>query len=212
MKTKKALAVLLAAIMLIVPLAVSSFAASTMAVVGGTLKTAYYDTEYFNPQGLVIIVDGAPVIYTPTDANFRFVPELDELLSVEDTEVTVIYNNQIVGTVPVTVEHKLGELVAIDTGHGKYCLGCGELHEFEAHVFDESAWVPNDDGGIFSLQTMTNKCLTCGAVVTQSIPETDGFLDLFPIEEGLLTDFEFEFVTTFYSIVGTLLQFILAIY
>ncbi len=211
MKTKKALAVLLAAIMLIVPLAVASSAASTMAVVGGTLKTVYYDTEYFNPHGLVISVDGAPVIYTPSDANFRFVPALDELLSVEDTEVTVIYNNQIVGTVTVTVEHKLGELVAIDTGHGKYCLGCGELHEFEAHVVADDAWIPNDDGGIFTPQTMSGKCEICEATVTVRQNGTEKFDDLFPSEENM-TKLENTLVDIFKNIVVSLIKMLTGIY
>lgn len=52
MRTKKALAVLLAVVMLAVPFAVMSYAAP--AIVTNPVKTDYTDCEYFNPQGLVI--------------------------------------------------------------------------------------------------------------------------------------------------------------
>ena len=45
MKTKKALAVLLAVVMLVMPLAVSSFAAAENGIVAGPVKTAYNDSE-----------------------------------------------------------------------------------------------------------------------------------------------------------------------
>ena len=56
MKTKKALAVLLAVVMLVMPLAVSSFAAGE--IIASPVKTAYTDAEFFNPQGLEIF-DGS---------------------------------------------------------------------------------------------------------------------------------------------------------
>ena len=80
MKTKKALAVVLAVVMLVMPLAVSSFAATENGIVAGPVKTAYTDNEFFNPQGLSITYNGEVITYVPTDASFRFEPALNELL------------------------------------------------------------------------------------------------------------------------------------
>lgn len=202
MKTKKALAVILAVVMLVLPLAVSSFAATENAVVTNSVKAVYYDTEFFNPQGLAILFDGEEIIYAPTDGNFRFEPALNELLTVETTEVAVYYNNVFVGTVPVTVEHNLGEVTLVGNGHGEYCLGCGALHNFEFH-YDYSAgddpnkfdpdssdfdyvteWIPNDDASLFTPQTATGVCSICNSEVTKTIPGTARFDTLFD-EESL---------------------------
>lgn len=206
MKTRKALAVLLATVMLIVPLAVSSFAAGTISV--NAEKTAYTDAECFNPNGLVITFDGTRIEYSATDANFRFIPALNEALTVEDTEVFVYYKNELVGSVPVTVEHVLGELVSIDNGHGKYCLGCGELHEFEAHTITN--WIPNDDGGIFVMQTRTGSCDICGGTFTENIPGSEKFLNLFPV--GGTTELETTIIGYIYDIAVSLIQMIVGIY
>ncbi len=210
MKTKKALAVLLAVVMLVMPLAVSSFAASVNAIVTNPIKTAYNDTEYFNAQGLSIIYGNEIIFYTPADSNFRFEPASNELLSVETTEVAVYYNNTFIGMVPVTVDHLLGELTAIDHGHGYFCLGCGTLHNFENHIVEE--WIPNDDGGIFTMQTQTGTCTICNAQVTESIPGSEKFLYLFNVgEEGSMTELELTVITYFQQIVISLLQMLTGI-
>ncbi len=212
MKTKKALAVVLAVVMLVMPLAVSSFAA-TATITANPLKTTYNDNEYFNPQGLVVTVDGEEIAYSPADSDFRFIPALNELLTVETTEIVVYYKNAIVGVVNVTVNHILGDLVAINNGHGKYCLGCATLHEFEAHSV--SNWVPNDDGGIFVLQTQTGKCDICEAEVTESIPGSNSFSSLFDKnEETGETEFsapELMIYTLFEAIVVSLIQMLLGV-
>lgn len=210
MKTKKALAVVLAVVMLVMPLAVSSFAATANAIITGPLKTDYNDTEYFNAQGLSIVYENEIIIYTPADSNFRFEPAPNELLSVETTEVAVYYNNSFIGMVPVTVDHLLGELTVIDHGHGYFCLGCGTLHNFENHIVEE--WIPNDDGGIFTMQTQTGICTICNAQVTESIPGSEGFLSLFDFDtEGALTELESSVVLYFYQIAVTLIQMLVGI-
>ena len=209
MKTKKALAVLLAVVMLVMPLAVSSFAAEN-GIEAGPIKTAYNDTEYFNPQGLSIVYEGEIIDYTPANNNFRFEPALNELLTVETAEVAVFYNNRFIGMVPVAVDHLLGELTAIDHGHGYFCLGCGTLHNFENHIVEE--WIPNDDGGIFTLQTQTGVCTICNAEVTESIPGSEKFFYLFDIEtEGALTELETTVLMYFYNIAVSLIQMLTGI-
>ena len=210
MKTKKALAVVLAVVMLVVPFAVSSFAAAANGIEAGPLKATYNDTEYFNAQGLTIVYEGEIIDYSPADSNFRFEPALNELLTVETTEVAVYYNNRFIGMVPVTVEHLLGELTAIDHGHGYFCLGCGTLHNFENHIVEE--WIPNDDGGIFTMQTQTGTCTICSAQVTESIPGTEKFYFLFDVEtEGALTELEGTILQYFYQIAVTLIQMLVGI-
>lgn len=203
MKTKKALAVILAVVMLVMPLAVSSFAANT--ILTSPEKTSYNDSEHFNPQGLSILVGTDLVVYSPTDAKFRFDPALDELLTVDTTEIAVYYNNEFIGKVPVTVDHILGELVAINNGHGHYCLGCGVLHDFDAHTVTN--WVPNDDGGLIVQQTQTGTCTVCGAKVTESIPNSEGFLNVF----GDMTELEGTIVFVFYSVIVSLVQMLVGI-
>ena len=207
MKTKKALAVLMAVVMLVVPFAVSSFAASENAIVTNPIKTAYNDAEYFNAQGLSILFDGEVVVYNPTNTNFRFEPALNELLTVETVEVAVFYNNRFIGMIPVTVEHLLGELTAVDHGHGNFCLGCGTIHNFENHTVEE--WIPNDDGGIFVMQTQTGYCTICGAEVTENIPGSEKFNDLF--DENALTGLESTIIGYIYSIAVSLIQMLIGI-
>lgn len=210
MKTRKVLAVLLALVLTVVPLAVTSFAAnadSAAEIVSSAVKTSYYDSEYFNPIGIVVNDGKKDVTYTPGNADFRFDPALNELLTVETTEVRVFYKNVCIGTVEVTVSHILGELTAFDGGHGHYCLGCGMLCEFEEHNIDN--WVPNDDGGVFTCQTQTGICTVCGASVTESIPNTEKFKDLFDLES--MTDFEVELFEYFYLIVVSLVQMLVGI-
>jgi hypothetical protein len=209
MKTKKALAVVLAVVMLVMPLAVSSFAADN-GIEAAPLKTAYNDTEFFNAQGLSIVYEGEIIEYTPADSNFRFEPASNELLTVDTTEVAVYYNNRFIGMIPVTVEHQLGELTVIDHGHGYFCLGCGTLHNFENHVVEE--WIPNDDGGIFTLQTQTGVCTICNAEVTESIPGSEKFFYLFDTEtEGALTELETTVLMYFYNIAVSLIQMLTGI-
>lgn len=207
MKTKKALAVLLAVVMLVMPFAVSSFAASEKSIVAGPTKTAYTDTEFFIPQGVTISYNGAVIEYAPTDAKFRFEPALNELLSVETTEVAIYYNNEFIGTVAISVDHLLGELTAIDNGHGYYCLGCGTLHNFETHIVDE--WIPNDDGGIFTMQTQTGVCTVCDAQVTEGIPGSAQFDTLFNPES--MTELEGTIVGYISSILVSLIQMLVGI-
>ena len=128
MKTRKALAVLLALVMLVVPLVVSSYAAPAASIVTSADVIAYTDTEYFNPQGLVINDGSVDVVYTPANKDFSFVPALNEPLSAETTEINVFYKNVACGTIAITVTHTLtGKLEHIGNGHGEYCLGCGQL-------------------------------------------------------------------------------------
>ncbi len=209
MKTKKALAVLLAVVMLVMPLAVSSFAATANEIITNPVKTVYNDTECFNPVGIVVMIDGEPIAYHPQNVNFRFDPALNEYLTVETTEIFVYYNNEIVGTVPVTVNHILGELTPIDNGHGNFCLGCGELHNFEKHNVEE--WIPNDDGGIFTMQTQTGFCTVCGAEVTENIPGSEKFTSIILANPNGLAKLEEEIATYFYAIAVTLIQMLVSI-
>ncbi len=209
MRTKKAIAVLLAVVILAVPFAVSSYAAP--AIVTDPIKTAYTDCEYFNPQGLVV-QDGEDTIeYSPVDPDFTFVPALNEYLSVgtnsegadvNEVFVEVYYKNRYAGSVKITVDHVLGEVTSLsEAGHGQYCLGCGKVHNYEEHDIPE--YIPNDDGGLIIQQTETGTCTVCGEKVTRSIPGSETFLSIFG---GEMTEFEVEIISYFYMIAVTLIQ------
>lgn len=210
MRTKKAIAVLLAVVMLAVPFVVSASAAITevsAAVVTGPIKTEYTDFEYFNAQGLVINFNGTEVPYTPVDADFTFVPALNEFLSVDNDSVEVYYKNRYVGSVEISVDHILGDVVCMgDAGHGQYCLGCGAVFNFEEHNIEE--FIPNDDGGLFLPQTETGKCTVCDGKVTQNIEGSEGFLHIFGEN---VTETEGDIITYFYLIVVTLVQMLVGI-
>ncbi len=215
MKIKRAVAILLVAVMLLVPVSSSVFAAS-VALVSGPIKVAYTDNEYFNPQGIVVNVDGKDVTYTPDNAKFTFVPALNEHIKVtvaEDgtvvpTEIDVYYDNQLAGTVSVTVAHIWGEMTYLDNNfHGKYCLGCGVIEERLSHNVAE--FIPNDDGGLFIDQTQTGTCLDCGQPITESIPNTNRFNSLFDISS--LTDMEMEILVYIGQILVPLIQMLVGL-
>ena len=230
MKTRKALAVLLAVVMLVVPLAVSSYAAPAATIVSGADVIAYTDTEYFNPQGLVVNDGTNDIVYTPSNKDFNFVPALNEALTVETTEINVFYKNVACGSITVTVDHTLtGKLEHIGNGHGEYCLGCGQLFNFERHTidvpgdpdslifdhvefdskfFDPEYVIPNDDGGFFVPQTQTGTCNTCGAKETINIPRSEKFLTIFG---GEMTGLETDIVIYFYQIAVSLIQMLIGI-
>lgn len=214
MRTKKAIAVLLAVVMLAIPFAVVSYAAPE--IVAQPIKTVYTDCEKFNPQGLVVSFDGEEIPYTPIDNDFAFMPGLDEYLTVgtnadgEDlptNTIEVYYKNQYAGTIEIEVSHVLGEITSLgDAGHGQYCLGCGKVHNYEAHSIPE--FIPNDDGGLFVPQTQTGTCEICNGKVTESIPGSEGFQFIFG---GEMTDFESEIIGYFYMIAVTLIQALIGI-
>ena len=220
MKTRKALAVLLALVMLVVPLVVSSYAATAASIVTNADVIAYTDTEYFNPQGLVINDGTTDVIYTPANKDFNFVPALNEPLSAETTEINVFYKNVFCGTIAITVTHTLtGKLEHIGNGHGEYCLGCGKLFNFAPHTtsidggnvnlefnpdfFDPEFIIPNDDGGFLLPQTQTGTCGVCGGKETINIPQSEGFLAIFG---GEMTELEATIVGYIYQIAVSLIQ------
>lgn len=230
MKTRKALAVVLALVMLVVPFVVSSYAAPAATIVTNADVTAYTDTEYFNPQGLVINDGTEDIVYTPSNKDFSFVPALNETLTVETTQVNVFYKNVACGSVTVTVDHTLtGKLEHIGNGHGEYCLGCGQLFNFARHtidvpadpdsmifdhvIFDEAFFdpeyvIPNDDGGFFTPQTKTGTCKECGGKETISIPQSEKFLTIFGNE---MTGLETEILLYFYQIAVSLIQMLIGI-
>ncbi len=217
MTIKKAIAVLMVAVMLVVPFSIVSIAAGNYSVVNGPDKTNYTDNDHFVAQGIVISDGTEEIVYSPTDDKWAFNPELNELLNVgidadgNDTPeqyVEVYYDNKYVGTVTVYVEHILGDIVFVgQAGHGQYCLGCGKLHNFEAHSVPE--WIPNDDGGLFIAQTQTGTCEICSGKVTETIPGSEKFGNVFNPET--MTDTEAEIVGYIYSILVSLIQMLVGI-
>lgn len=217
MTMKKALAVLMVAVMLVASFSIVGSAAGTYTIVEGPLKTAYTDCDYFNPQGITI-TDGTDVIaYSPVDDKWAFQPALNEFLSVGvdaegndvlEQEINIYYDNQLVGTVVVGVDHILGEITFLgDAGHGQYCLGCGKVHNYEEHRIPE--WIPNDDGGLFVAQTQTGTCEICKGKVTETIPGSEKFSTIFNPET--MTDTEAEIVGYIYNILVTLIQMLVGI-
>lgn len=224
MRTKKLLAVLLAVVVLVGSLAVVSSAAPTMDT--SLVKTTYYDWEYFNPQGLVVVDGVTPVTYSADNEDFVFIPSLDELLTVETEYVRVIYKNEEIGYILVTVEHSYGKIEYLGaSGHGARCKGCGKVDIVEAHqaelcpVYDTDGnptydadgnpimkenWIPNDDGGMFVPQTECAKCSVCGGEMKRNIEGSEKFNFVFNF--GNATKLELEVLTYLQKILVTLIQ------
>lgn len=217
MTMKKALAVLMVAVMLMASFSIIGSAAGSYTITEGPEKTAYTDCDYFNPQGIVITDGTKTIAYSPVDDKWAFSPALNVYLSVgvdadgndvPEKEIEVYYNNELVGTVTVTVDHVLGEITFLgDAAHGQYCLGCGKVHNYEEHSIPE--WIPNDDGGLFVAQTQTGTCEICHGKVTESIPGTDKFITIFNPET--MTDTEAEIVGYLYNILVSLIQMLVGI-
>ncbi len=230
MKTRKTLAVLLALVMLVVPFAVSSYAAPAATIVTSADVIAYTDIEYFNPHGLVVNDGTNDIVYTPSNKDFSFVPALNEPLTTETTEINVFYKNVACGSIAITVGHTLtGKLEHIGNGHGEYCLGCGQLFNFARHtidvpgdpgsmVFDHVIFndeffkaeniIPNDDGGFFVPQTQTGTCDVCNGKETINIPQSEKFLTIFGNE---MTGLEADIVLYFYQIAVSLIQMLVGV-
>ena len=217
MRTRKALAVLMVAIMLMASFSIVGNAAVTYSIVEGPIKTQYTDCDYFTPQGLAITDGTNLIVYSPVDDKWAFVPALNELLSVGvdadgndvfEQEIEIYYDNQLVGTVVVGVEHILGDIVCLgQAAHGQYCLGCGKVHNYEEHSVPE--WIPNDDGGLFIQQTQTGKCEVCHGEITESIPGSEKFTFIFNPEN--MTEMESEIVGYIYTILVSLIQMLVGI-
>lgn len=217
MTIKKAIAVFMVAVMLMASFSTVGNAVGTYTIIEGPIKTAYTDCDYFNPQGLTI-TDGTDIIeYSPVDDKWAFDPALNVLLSVGtdadgndvlEQEIEIFYDNQLVGIVVVDVDHLLGEITFLgDAGHGQYCLGCGKLHNYEAHSVPE--FIPNDDGGLFVQQTQTGTCEICQGKVTENIPGSEKFGTIFNPET--MTETEAEIVGYIYNILVTLIQMLVGI-
>ncbi len=228
MKAKRKIAVLLVAVMLLVPFVVSVCAAGET-IVSGPIKTAYTDNEYFNPQGLVISVDGEEIEYTPIDEKFKFVPGLDEKLTTQNVvldsngnavvdetnhkaytaDIAVYYNEVKVGTVTVSVSHVWGDTTYMDNNyHGNYCLGCGIVDEVTFSKHNVKEYIPNDDGGLLIQQTETGKCEDCGNDITRAIAGSEKFDSIFT---GNYTETEATILTYIKLILVGLVQLLVGI-
>ncbi|MBR0535779.1 MAG: hypothetical protein IIX14_05315 [Clostridia bacterium] len=228
MKAKRTLAVLLVAIMLLVPFSSLATAAGET-IISGPIKTVYTDCEYFNPQGLVISVDGVEIPYTPINEKFKFVPGLDEKLTTQNiskdmndtpivdetghnlytADVDVYYNEVLIGTVTVDVSHVWGETSYMDNNyHGHYCLGCGIVDEITFGAHNVPEYIPNDDGGLFIPQTETGTCADCNAEITRRIKDTEKFNTIFDTNR---TELETELLTYITLILVGLVQLITGI-
>lgn len=226
MKAKRTLAVLLVAVMLLVPFSMLGFAAGE-SIISKPIKTAYTDNEYFNPQGLVISVNGKEITYSPTDTKFKFVPGLNEKLTtaipkipegssvVEKDEngydkytanVDVYYNEVKIGTVNVDVAHVWGKVQYMDNNyHGRFCQGCGIVDELTFSVHNVKEYIPNDDGGLFIQQSESGECVDCGHLITRKIAGTEKFNSIF---SGNFSDLEAELLTYVSTILVGLIQFL----
>lgn len=187
MKTKRLLATLLAVVMLLSVFSVISLAAGpyTFTLTQGPERTEYYDYERFDPSGIVVEIKdstGATVetVYYSASLNnrFKFSVDLTKKLTVDVTEIEVKLDGAVVAIIPVTVNHKYEENTSLGSlTHGTKCFGCGYVDpdSMESHVYDDTAWTPNDDGTFARDNTESNFCLECNHEIKREIDGSAGY-------------------------------------
>lgn len=187
MKTKRLLATILAVVMLFSVVSVVSLAGGpyTFALTTPPSTVEYYDYEKFDPSGIVVTVTDSTgalvetVYYSSSIANrFKFSPKLNETLTVDVTAVDVYLDGALVASVPVTVNHRFEENVSLgSTKHATRCAGCGYVipDSMEEHVYDDTAWTPNDNQTFVKDNTESNFCLVCNHEIRREIDGSAGY-------------------------------------
>lgn len=184
-KTKRLLATVLSVVMLLSVFSVISLAAGpyTFTLSQGPYKVEYYDYERFEPDGIYVTVTDATgstveTVYYSADGRFSFSVDLSRPLTVETTAVDVYLDGALVASVPVTVNHKLEENTSLgSTKHGTRCAGCGYVvpDSMEEHIYDDTAWTPNEDSTFVRDNTESNFCLECNHEIKREIDGSAGY-------------------------------------
>lgn len=188
---------------------------STIKVLGKPGKTDYYDTEKFDPNGIVLefaLTNGksGTLTYTEETAhNFQFNPTNSEKLTTYVTEVATLFNDIVVIKTPVTVSHKYSDgYVNITTDkytegkpgyHAIVCEGCGDAFDAQPHVVDPEAWAYNDDQSFVANGTESNTCLDCGTIL---------YRDTFGSADYNETFGDLHFLLVIFDYINALLRFI----
>lgn len=176
MRTKKTLAILLTAVMLLLPLVVFASAEGTQWSVYTPSKTNYVNGETIDANGLAVYDGTNTYYYTASPDDFVFVPAV---ASCGDADITVYYKGVEVGEFNITISHVPGEISPLNKGaHGIYCSECSQLIKTEKHSVADDAWVPNDDASFLRNETETGICSLCGETVTREKEGTAGYLTL----------------------------------
>lgn len=184
-KTKRLLATVLSVVMLLSVFSVISLAAGpyTFNLSQGPYKVEYYDYERFEPDGIYVTVTDATgsaveTVYYSAGGRFSFSVDLSRPLTVETTAVDVYLDGALVASVPVTVNHKLEENTSLgSTKHGTRCAGCGYVvpDSMEEHIYDDTAWTPNEDSTFVRDNTESNFCLKCNHEIKREIDGSAGY-------------------------------------
>lgn len=184
-KTKRLLATVLSVVMLLSVFSVISLAAGpyTFNLSQGPYKVEYYDYERFEPDGIYVTVTDATgstveTVYYSAGGRFSFSVDLSRPLTVETTAVDVYLDGALVASVPVTVNHKLEENTSLgSTKHGTRCAGCGYVDpdSMEEHIYDDTAWTPNEDSTFVRDNTESNFCLECNHEIKREIDGSAGY-------------------------------------
>lgn len=180
-------------------------------------KSVYTDSEKFDPSGLalsVITTAGVVGTYTYNDDTaymFTFNPSNKEKLNIFTSEVITYLNGIEIIKTPVVVEHDWSDgYVNITTDkisenkpgyHAVVCEGCGETHDAQTHVYDDGAWVFNNDQTFLKNGTMSNICQECGATLIRDAYGTAGYLTAFT---------EYHFIGVIFDYIHLLLNLISA--
>lgn len=219
MKAKKFAAVVLALVMLASTLAVAAFAG--YGYITSTSSYSRLDGQYLNPYDLTVMVDGVAHKYIEEADSFSFNPSIDYALTApadgSTVEIEVFYGDTNCGTLYVDVAHNYStdcQQLESCKEHACVCKYCGKIDEGSYGRCEDyvAVWKPNNDAGLFKLQTETGTCTACGGSVTRAIPESNTFFNIFPINnEGDfdLNETEMTIFSYFQFIVVSMIQMII---
>ncbi len=175
-----------------------------------------------DPKGLATKFDGAVVNYEDDPAGFTFSPSIEAPVvlkkdasgNILPVKYTVYYKGYEVGSFEIAVNHDFGGFVQLESGkeHAKICKQCGELTELEACAGSVHNFKPNDDAGLFKLQTETGTCDKCNGTVTRNIEGSNKFDNIFDfIHEDAMAATELTILEYFKLILVSLIQMIIPV-
>lgn len=170
-----------------------------------------------DPTGLKTYFNGEEISYESDPDNFSFYPSISGILEISDEPIAyeVSYKGYFVGDFEITVDHNYGPIQQLESGkeHARFCKTCGYMDP-DSYDFCENhaAFKPNDDAGLFKLQTETGLCTVCNSHVTRSIEGSNKFYNIFDfVHDDGMGSTETMILEYFQMIIVSLIQMIIPV-
>ena len=140
-------------------------------------ETGWASIDYTTTDGSVIVVPD--FFFSSSDSEVLEVKRTGEINPVAaGTAEVIVKMRDMEASVPVTVNHRFEENVSLgSTKHATRCAGCGYVvpDSMEEHVYDDTAWTPNDNQTFVKDNTESNFCLVCNHEIRREIDGSAGY-------------------------------------